>query len=69
MTEQDILDTLTEHAKRIADSVLSNTEAGQDLEKDVRVGAHCRLSGHMHVVILQLLLVDLPIVLLFSERY
>ena len=38
MTEQDILDTLAEHAKRIADSVLSNKDAGQDLEKDVKVG-------------------------------
>ena len=38
VTEQDILDTLAEHAKRIADSVLSNKDAGQDLEKDVKVG-------------------------------
>ena len=37
VTEQDILNTLTTHAERIADSVLSNKEAGQNLEADVRV--------------------------------
>ncbi|KAK7112594.1 hypothetical protein V1264_012028 [Littorina saxatilis] len=39
VTEQDLLDTLTTHAKRIADSVLSNREAGHDLEKDIRNAA------------------------------
>lgn len=36
ITEQEILDTLTEHAKCIANSVLSHDRAGQDLETDVR---------------------------------
>ncbi|XP_076446001.1 uncharacterized protein LOC143283663 isoform X2 [Babylonia areolata] len=46
VTEQDILDTLTEHAKRIAESVLSNNQAGQDLEQDVRIAADLWMDSH-----------------------
>ena len=37
VTEKDIMDTLTDHAQRIADSVLSQPNAGEDLENDVKV--------------------------------
>lgn len=37
VTEQDLLDTLTEHARRVAGSVLSQPRSGLDLEADVRV--------------------------------
>ena len=39
VTEKDIMDTLTDHAQRIADSVLSQPNAGEDLENDVKVMA------------------------------
>jgi hypothetical protein len=37
VTEQDIIDTLTAHAQRVADSVLSNKESGLNLENDAKV--------------------------------
>ena len=37
LTEEDVLITLTTHARHIADSVLSIVEAGKNLEIDIRV--------------------------------
>ncbi|KAL3855495.1 hypothetical protein ACJMK2_014703 [Sinanodonta woodiana] len=37
VTEKEIVDALTEHAQKIAENILSSQDAGQNLEKDIRV--------------------------------
>ena len=37
VTEQEIIDTITNHASRIAESVLSQSDTGMVLEDDIRV--------------------------------
>ncbi|XP_035824075.1 titin homolog [Aplysia californica] len=46
VTEKDIMDTLTEHAQRIAESVLSQPASGQNLEKDVQQAADLWAETH-----------------------
>ncbi|XP_025095236.1 uncharacterized protein LOC112564549 isoform X3 [Pomacea canaliculata] len=46
VTEQDLLDTLTEHARRVAGSVLSQPRSGLDLEADVRQAAGMWMDLH-----------------------
>ncbi|KAK3771227.1 hypothetical protein RRG08_009709 [Elysia crispata] len=46
VTEKDIMDTLTDHAQRIADSVLSQPNAGEDLENDVKKAAKVWAETH-----------------------
>ncbi|XP_059152342.1 microtubule-associated protein futsch-like [Physella acuta] len=46
LTEQDIVDTLTDHAQLIADHVLSQPDAGNNLENDVKRAAELWAKSH-----------------------
>ena len=50
MTEQEIIDKLTNHASQIASSVLSQSESGQHLEEDIRVGRLGRLEACVNLM-------------------